>query len=136
MAVELIMPSRILPVGPWQHQIDKDCRGFQGVRILCTREDWPEGTVAELTIIMDSPGSSVRHGAILPGGVIMGRDGQPRAVFSAESRWPGEAAKDHDGHYLLASDGQRIRQVMPPSRIVIELNVLQSIRTAITVELF
>ena len=96
-----------------------------GARVTLTREAWPDGDVAELTIIGTAGTQTWVIGPFgLAGGVSIGRDGLPALTSAMSWSWPGE------------NDGQGRRREIKITNVKVELRVLQQINTSINVELF
>lgn len=122
MARSFAVAARLYQPGSITRTIDALPVGVSKIRVTFTRENWPgtpDETVAVVTVWWDDGSGAV---ASLPGGVVLGKDGQPAAVSSIEIDVPEEA----DGQ-----GGARKRAVQHGT---VTLDIFQPLRTAISGE--
>jgi hypothetical protein len=123
MAQSRSIPSAVYPVGVREFELNQLPGSSEGAKFTFTRESWPEGDVARIDVYM-MRNAVWQHvmGGNLTGGTIIGRDGNPLTVSTMSFTWPGE------------NDGAGGRTKLRGSDVKVTANVLQSFRTAISIE--
>lgn len=122
----ITVPSRNYDPGLVSRSVNNIPSSQKGVKISFTRESWPIGEVARLTIVgNDALGNPFAIGPFnLSGGIVNGKDGLPINASSCSWEWPGE------------NDGQGGRREIKITDVTANFEVLQTLRTAITIETF
>lgn len=110
----------------------------EGVNLVLTREKWPEGTVARVTVVAKGEGQTFNMGPMeLSGGVVQNiKTGKEDTTSSWTWWWPGEAEKDANGEYVLDNNGNTIRKEIKITDVEMTIVILQPIKTDITLQTF
>ena len=123
MARQINVPSRQYTAGTvLERSVDSFPVGVQKIVVALTRESWPgtpADTVAVLTVLWGN-GSGARF--TLPGGVVLDRSGNPITRSTVEIDIP------------LEADGEGGRRNRNEVSATATLEILQTLRTAITAE--
>src|SRR3990167_1008646 len=137
MPRELTLESRVYAPGLLARRVTTSFEALAGYRLSFSREQWPEGLCAVVTLALTLPNgtTAIRRGELV-GGPTIGRDGHPSTDSWMQATWPGRGVKDEAGKPVMERNGTFARHVLAPTRCDVTVDVKQAFRTAITLDTF
>lgn len=120
--VKLSRASRLYQPGTEEFTVSQMPVGVTSFKVSFTREGWPGTQEDNVLLVSLTWSTGERVTSAFPGGVVLGRDGQPALTSELTVHVPFES----DG-----SGGRRPKNVVSGVAVV---DVIQALNTAITVE--